>query len=217
MISGFAWLPDSTGLVYSSSRGETTLYLPAMRLWHVALEDGAVRPLTSGEVSYVHPDVARSGAVVVGRVRFESDIWRFPISGSPQTNVDQETRITNQTGHVLTPTSSPDDREVAFISDRGGRANLWAINVESGVLRQITREHDPELIIGLPAWSPANNAIAFVSSRGSSSPSGFGIWLVNPDGSNLRQLAFPAVSPTWSPDGHAVYYDSFRPAGLQDH
>jgi Tol biopolymer transport system component len=206
LICGFAWLPDGTGLVYSSSRGETMLYLPTQRLWHLAIADGAVRPLTSGEVSYVHPDIARSGAVVVGRVRLESDIWRFPTSGPPQTNVDKATRITNQTGHVLTPTSSPDDTEVAFLSDRGGRANLWAINVETGALRQITREHDPDLMIGVPAWSPANNAIAFVSSRGRSSAFGYGIWLVNPAGSNLRQLAFPAVSPTWSPNGHAVYY-----------
>ena len=30
MMNGFAWLPDSTGIVYSSSRGGTMPYLPAL-------------------------------------------------------------------------------------------------------------------------------------------------------------------------------------------
>src|SRR5713226_3967021 len=63
MISGFVWLPDSTGIIYSSSRGGTTPYLPMLGLWQVALRDGSVRQVTSGETSYTSPDISRSGAI----------------------------------------------------------------------------------------------------------------------------------------------------------
>ena len=74
-------------------------------------------------------------------------------------------RLTNQTGLVLTPTPSPDGREVAFLSDRGGHANIWVLNLESGMLRQITHERDPNVAVGLPTWSPTTATIAFISSR----------------------------------------------------
>src|SRR3989442_567665 len=48
MMSGFAWLPDSTGIVYSTSRGGTMPYLPTLSLWQVTLRDGSGRRLTSG-------------------------------------------------------------------------------------------------------------------------------------------------------------------------
>ena len=44
------------------------------------------------------------------------------------------------------------------------------------------------MAVGVPVWSPDGSSIAFVSSKGLTGFD-FGIWLVNPDGSNLRNLA----------------------------
>jgi Tol biopolymer transport system component len=205
MMSGFAWLPDSTGIVYSSSRGGTMPYLPTMGLWQVALRDGSVRRVTSSETSYESPDISRSGAVVVSRLRLQTDIWRFPVSGPPAENTRRGVRVTRQTGQVLTPTAGPGDKEVAFLSDSGGHANLWIVNAADGALRQITHERDPNVALGVPVWSPDGRAIAFVSSRGNPGLT-FGVWLVDPDGSNLRNIANPGLGPAWSPDGRWVYY-----------
>ncbi len=205
LIGGFAWLPDSSGIVYSSSRGSTMPYLPTLNLWHITLGDGNVRQVTSGETSYLHPDIARSGAIVAGRMRLQTDIWRYPTDGLPDQNVRRGIRVTHQTGQVLTPTAGPGDKEVAFLSDSGGHANLWVINAASGELRQITHERDPNVSIGLPVWSPDGRAIAFVSSRGNTGLT-FGVWLVDPDGSNLRNLANPGLGQAWSHDGRWVYY-----------
>jgi eukaryotic-like serine/threonine-protein kinase len=215
MLGGFAWLPDGTGIIYSSSRGNTMPYLPTMGLWQVQLRDGAVRQVTSGETSYVYPDIARSGAIAVGRMRLQSDIWKFPADGPPGESVGRATRLTHQTGQVLTPTSGPGDKEVAFLSDSGGHANLWVVKAESGELRQITHERDPGVAVGVPVWSPDGRAIAFVYSRGNTGFT-FGVWLVNPDGSNLRNVANPGLGPAWSPDGKWLYYSTRGGAAATD-
>jgi eukaryotic-like serine/threonine-protein kinase len=207
MMSGFAWLPDSTGIVYSSSRGETMPYLPTLGLWQVTLSNGSVRRVTSGETSYVSPDISRNGATLVSRMKLTTDIWKFPVDGLPAENTRRGVRITRQTGQVLTPTAGPGDKEIAFLSDSGGHANLWVVNTESGSLRQITHERDPNVVVGLPVWSPDGHAIAFVSSRGNQGLT-FGVWLVDPDGSNLRNVANPGLGPAWSSDGRWVYYST---------
>lgn len=204
-LFGLTWLADSSAIVYSSSRGDSTLYLATAQLWQVSVADGTTRQLSSGEASYMQPDLTTSGAIVVSRMRRQSDIWKFPTDGPPVMNVQRAIRVTRQTGKVLTPTAAPGDKEVAFLSDRGGHANLWVTNVESGELRQITHERDLNVSVGVPAWSPQGDSIAFVSSRGNPSPT-LGIWLVDRDGSNLRSLVNPAVGPAWSPDGLWLYY-----------
>ncbi len=207
MMGGFAWLPDSTGIVYSSSRDSTMPYLPTLSLWKVALGDGSVRQVISGEMSYLSPDISQSGAISVSRMRLQTDIWRFPVDGSPTENVRRGVRVTRQSGEVLTPTASPDDKEVAFLSDSGGHANLWVVSTKDGGLRQITYERDPAVAVGVPMWSPDGHTIAFVSSRGNQGLT-FGVWLVDSDGSNLRNLVNPGLGPAWSPDGHWVYYST---------
>ena len=215
MMSGFAWLPDSTGIVYSSSRGGTMPYLPTLSLWQVRLRNGSVRRLTSSETSYASPDISKSGAILVSRMKLQTDIWRFPIDGPPRENVRRGVRVTRQTGQVLTPTASPDDKEVAFLSDSGGHANLWVVSTESGGLRQITYERDPKVAVGVPVWSPNGHTIAFVYSRGNQGLT-FGIWLVDSDGSNLRNIANPGLGLAWSPDGRWVYYSTSSGAAATD-
>jgi eukaryotic-like serine/threonine-protein kinase len=214
LISGLAWTPDGSGIIYSSSSGDTMPYLPNMRLRSVRISDGRVDAVTSGEASYTYPDVAANGAVAVSRMRLDSNIWKYPIAGAPADNVRSGLRVTRQTGHVLTPSAAPGDREVVFLSDSGGHANLWVINAESGELRQITNERDPSVAVGVPVWSPAGRAIAFVYSKGNTGLT-FGVWLVDPDGSNLRSVANPGLGPAWSLDGRWLYYSTRGGVGAE--
>jgi Tol biopolymer transport system component len=182
-------------------------YLPTLGLWQATLRDGSVRRVSTGEMSYVSPDISKRGAILVGRMKLQTDIWKFPIDGLPAENVRRGVRLTRQTGQVLTPTASPGDKEVAFLSDSGGHANLWVVNTDTGALRQITHERDPNTAMGVPVWSPDGRAIAFVSSRGNQGLT-FGVWVVDPDGSDLRVVANPGLGPAWSPDGRWVYYST---------
>jgi Tol biopolymer transport system component len=187
-------------------------YLPTLNLWQVALSDGSVRQLTSGETSYLNPDISRTGELTAARLRMQSDVWRFPADGTARENTQSGIALTRQTGQVLTPTMGTNDKEVAFLSDRGGHANLWVLNTESGEQRQITQERDPSVAVGAAVWSPAGNAIAFVSSRGNPGLT-FGVWLVDPDGSRARMVANPGLGPGWSADGRWVYYTTRSGSG----
>ncbi|HUE85116.1 MAG TPA: protein kinase [Vicinamibacterales bacterium] len=204
-IHGLAWLPDSTGIVYSSSRSTTMAYLPTLALWHVGLEGGEPRRIAPADVSYLHPDSHASGAMVASRLHMQFDLWRYPTDGSPEDNMRGAIRITRQTGQVQTPTVGASDGEIAFLSDSGGHSNIWITAVETGELRQITYERDPTTTLGVPIWSPDGKWIAFVSSRGDVGL-GFGVWIVSPDGGNLQNVVPRGLGFAWSPDAKWIYY-----------
>lgn len=201
LLRGFSWLPDSYRLVYSSSSGSTILYPPIFNLRITSRTGEGDRQLTFGEVSYVSPDVV-AGRLAASRVRIQSDIWRFPISGSPQQNTRDAVRVTHQTGQEQTPSVSPDGTEFVYLSDSGGHGNLWVANTDGSRTRQITFERDPSVVIGVPIWSPKGDQIVFILTRQGRT----GEWLVNPDGSNLRQLVALGSGASWSPDGMWLYY-----------
>ena len=204
-IHGLAWLPDSSGIVYSSGRATTMAYLPTLGLWEQRLAGGEPRRLAAADVSYLHPDIHRDGAMVASRLHSRFDIWRYPIEGEAVQNVHRAVRVTRQTGQVQTPTVSPGDAEVAFLSDSGGHANLWIATTAAGELRQVTYERDPAVAMGVPIWSPDGKWISFVSSRGNTGL-GFGVWLVKPDGGNLRNVAPRGLGLAWSADAQWLYY-----------
>jgi Tol biopolymer transport system component len=201
---GFTWAPDDAGLIVSSAKGSSMAYPPAFSLWFTTIS-GTPRQLTFGETSYEFPDTNLSGAVVASRVRGNSDVWRFPATGKPRQNAERALRITHQTGTVQTVTVSPDESEVAFLSDNGGHANVWAARVADGETRAITHEFDPQVVIAVPHWSPRGDFINFLSNRTSLGPE-VTLWIVRPDGSELHDLRIVGSGVCWSSDGRWLYY-----------
>ena len=200
-LHGFDWLADGSGFVYSSSRDSSVLYPPVFNLRVVRRDGSGDRQLTYGDHSHVEPEVHASGKLVAGRITSRSDIWKFPIGGSPVENTGAAVRITRQTGHVRVPSVSPDEREIVFVSDSGGHANLWIAATDGSAARPITFETDPEVAFGVPVWSPRGDLIVFVRSK----PTQAELWGISPDGSNLRQLVH-GWAPCFSADGRWLYY-----------
>ena len=158
--------------------------------------------LTVGDDSYIEPDSRHDGKLVAARIRSQSDIWKFRVDGSPSENTRDAIRVTRQTGQVQTPSVSPDEREIVYLSDSGGHGNLWVARTDGSHVRQLTFERDPEVGIGLPLWSPAGHEIVFVVNRGACAV----LCTIRPDGSHLRQVVSDAILPSWSPDGRWLYY-----------
>ncbi|HEX9302843.1 MAG TPA: protein kinase [Thermoanaerobaculia bacterium] len=205
LLSGFTWTADGSGIVVSSARGSTVLYLPTFNLWTVERSGKGLQQLTFGEASYVDPDSNAAGTIVASRIQRQFNIWKFPADGSALENVRRGVPVTHQTGQVQTPSIGGSDRELVYLSDSGGHGNLWVIDPETGAARQITYEQDPDVSVGVPVWSPDGRHIAFVSTRNLPG-SNIGIWLVNPDGSGLRNLVSAGGWATWARDGRWLYY-----------
>jgi serine/threonine protein kinase len=203
-LAGFAWLQDGSGVVYSTSRGSTILYLRTMNLWSVQTGGKNLRQLTFGETSYVSPDLDRQHNIVATRRQIQFDIWRYPVDGSPEENVRRGVQITHQTGTVQTPSPGPADQELVYLSDSGGHGNLWVLNLETQQNREVTFEHDPQVTIGVPVWSPDGKHIAYV--RRGLNAWNVDLWLMNPDGSDAHKVSDGGGWACWSPDSRWLYF-----------
>ncbi len=201
-LTGFSWLGDSSGIVYSSAAGSTVLYPPTRNLRAVNLDGSNDRQLTFGDVSYVQPDTLASGVIAAVRVRVQSDIWRIPTDGAPADNVRAASRVTHQTGQAQAPSVSPDGAEIAYLSDSGGHGNVWVAKADGSGARQITFEQDPNVSLGVPVWSAKSDEIAVIVTRGGQT----GLALVRSDGSDFRTVVPVGIGASWSADGRWLYY-----------
>jgi WD40 repeat protein len=84
-------------------------------------------------------------------------------------------------GSERNPESSPDGKQIAFMSKRDGNWEIYLVNTDGSGLHRLTEDVAND---GLPAWSPDGHHIAFVSDRDGS----WAIWVMNPDGSGQRRL-----------------------------
>jgi Tol biopolymer transport system component len=175
-----------------------------MNLWSVQTGGKNLRQLTFGETSYISPDLDRRGNIVATRRQIQFDIWRYPVDNSPVENVHRGVQITHQTGAVQTPSAAPGDHELVYLSDSGGHGNLWVLNLETQQSRQVTFEHDPQVTIGVPVWSPDGKHIAYVK-RGLDAWN-VDLWLMNPDGSDAHKVSEGGGWACWSPDSRWLYF-----------
>jgi Tol biopolymer transport system component len=182
-----------------------------MHLWLVPPAGGDPQQLTFGEAGDENPDVDHDGRILVSRRHMQFDIWKFPVDGDPAENVRRAVRITHQTGQVQTPTLSPDDRQLAYLSDNGGHGNLWVMDLASGETHQITYETAPGIVMGVPIWSPDGKSITFATNRPSEMGRGIGYWLIHPDGSGLHLALSEGAWATWSGDSKWLYYAESSP------
>jgi Tol biopolymer transport system component len=102
------------------------------------------------------------------------------------------------------PDWSPDGSRIAFGSFAEGRQSIHVIDADGNGERRVSPggydSDDME-----PAWSPDGGQIAFASTRPSNAS--WRIWVMNADGSGLRQLTDEfSTSPAWSPDGGRIAY-----------
>lgn len=114
-IRGWAWLPDSQGVVFSLVKEEVRLY----RI-DLAGGDPVPLPVLAGG-NPIQPDIAAddwSMAFEIDRLR--SGMFRFRTDGSGAGEP-----VFASSGVDLTPGISPDGATLAFVSDRSLHAQLW--------------------------------------------------------------------------------------------
>jgi Tol biopolymer transport system component len=126
------------------------------------------------------------------------DVWRMNADGSGATN------LTNTTDNIESyPVVAPDGSRVAYLFASPAGFEIYTMKLDGTDRKPVTSGSLDEN----PAWSPDSKLIAFDSLR-----TGWNIWVVNRDGSGLRQVTTfgdrLCLSPVFSPDGKQIAFST---------
>ncbi|MGB8213328.1 MAG: hypothetical protein WCE68_07190 [Anaerolineales bacterium] len=109
---------------------------------------------------------------------------------------------------------------IAFTSDLTGGDDIYVARSDGSGATDLTNSPESS---GAPAWSPDGKTIAFTRYKNGSVPA---IYVMNPDGTNLRQVSEDGISVNtwppngqelaWSPDSQKIAYLVSQPQDLSN-
>ncbi len=129
-------------------------------------------------------------------------------------------RLIESSGDDNSPNFSPDDAQIAFVSNRTGNFEIWIADASGKNQRQLTdlldsnekREQSPTDApnsAGSPRFSPDGRFIAYDAQINGNGD----IFVVSANGGAPRRLTFDStqeILPAWSADGQWIYFASNR-------
>jgi Tol biopolymer transport system component/imidazolonepropionase-like amidohydrolase len=174
--------------------------------WDVNAAHGPTKSIAfdTDEGTWMDLDVSPDGRQITFTLL--GDIYLLPIGGG------QARRITSGPAWDVQPRFSPDGREIAFTSDRGGGNNLWRMKADGSNATAVTKEDFR--LLNNPAWTPDGQfLIGRKHFTGERSLGAGELWIYHAAGgggglqltkqkNDQQDLGEPAVSP----DGRYVYY-----------
>ncbi|MFP3866946.1 MAG: hypothetical protein ACLFUU_02135 [Desulfobacteraceae bacterium] len=189
-----AWDPAGQEIIFCSyRRGFPALYA-------VRVNSKAVRRLKANGTLHITPAWG-PGGLVAATLNLDGNQEIYLLN--PQGVIKE--RLTTSPSIDLSPSFSPDGRQLAFVSNRGGNPQIYIMSIPEGQVRRLTFTGDYNVS---PAWSPKGEQIAFAGRRGGQ----FQIFTIPAQGGEARPLTQEGSneSPTWSPDAQFIACSSNR-------
>jgi len=207
------WSPDGARVVYVAYRND------AMELRVLDLASLISRPLLSDGNVNLEPRWSPDGsriAYVSTAYQGRFHVWVIGAEGSSPVRLteDVDSKLPRYYysvfDHYLSPTWSPDGRELLLVSNRGriwGTGGLWRMEAKPGAA--LTPVHDEESTWRMrPDWALDGKRVVYASYLGRQWHQ---LWMTTADGGEPVPLTFgdyDATDPRWSPDGRHIAYVS---------
>jgi len=123
--------------------------------------------------------------------------------------------LTPAPGSDFEPAWSPDGRQIAFTSVRGGFRQIYSLDVNSLTVTLLTNTTD-SVESSQPSWSPDGTKIVYTVKRLGT----YQVWAMDANGQEAVQLAHSGQDlwdylPSWSPDGQTIFFSQRRPGAFR--
>jgi Tol biopolymer transport system component len=152
--TGISFSRDGRRLVYTNCLRSSNLF----RVEFDPTRDstaGPPRAVTQGLKEALYPSLSRDGQWIAFTLQgLHEDLVVVKPDGS------QLRRITEDSGQDRLPRWSPDSRQIAYMSTRSGRFEIWTIRPDGSDLRQVT-DASPRGGVNYPAWSPDGRRMSY--------------------------------------------------------
>jgi len=152
-VTSFDWLNDNQHIIFDSNR------LGDRNLWLLNTMTNQQQLLGARDARFLSID-NENRFLVFQEIRYNANIWSVDLDNNPSS----PNRIIQSIKYNNFPAFSPDGKQIAFVSNRKGRATVWLYSIETkqqNILLDI-----PELDLIHPSWSEDGKQL-LVSSRGS--------------------------------------------------
>lgn len=193
--------PDGRYMAFVTYRGCCGGQVFVLDILNGEMENVSPNPVADYRYIRWSPDGRYIAWEVDTEHRGNYDIYLYEVATGRYTS-----NLTDAAEADWAPAWSPDSTQIAFQSWRNGVFNLYVVDIETRIVRNISQSRGPDL---LATWSPDGSQIAYVSERDGNAE--IYLYLVE-TGITQRLTSNMATEwwPFWSPDGTTLAFSSNR-------
>ena len=200
-----AWTADGRDLLFSEYGNSIK-----DNLWRMRATEGAAASLVLSDGG-IAPAISRQGnRLVFAREVTDNNIWRAAVQDSAGKAAPVQLIASTRSDQV--GRYSPDGKQIAFVSDRTGQAEIWLAHADG--TNQIQLTSLPSDQAGALSWSPDGQKIVFAWAAGGS-PQVYTIPVTGGKPLQLTSLSPSCSTPRYSNDGKSIYFASRRTGRLE--